>query len=72
MKAYVCAECGWECQAPPAQDRVDAVRRHQLGHLFERRGGTGAVRDVLDALTLDATDAGGLQVPERPLELTKS
>jgi hypothetical protein len=67
MKVYVCVQCGWEYRISPVKDRVNAVRRHQLGHLLERRGGTGATRDVLDALMLDLVDAGGLQEEQRPL-----
>jgi 3-deoxy-D-manno-octulosonate 8-phosphate phosphatase KdsC-like HAD superfamily phosphatase len=70
MKAYVCVQCGWEYRISPALDRVNAVRRHQLGHVLERRAGTGAVRDVLDALMLDTGDAGELQVEQRPLAKT--
>ena len=59
---YACTQCDWEYEWPMG-DRVKAVKRHQLGHLLEEHGWTGAVEDVLDSIVIDQAKSQRDKVP---------
>ncbi|TMF08412.1 MAG: hypothetical protein E6I38_07535 [Chloroflexi bacterium] len=60
MTNSLCAECDWKYSGTMGHP-VEAAKRHKLTHVFEKCGGTGAVKDVIESFLvserLNSTDA---------------